>query len=656
MNTSKYWLAAAVSVALMGAAGAAPYPHGPVSATDLGPASSLAANEKITVTVALSLRNTAQMESLIEAVYNKESPQYQHFLTPEEFAAQFGPSAATVAAVQKQFEADGLSVSKASTAHLHVTGTAAQLEKAFSVQLHSYAVAATAKTGAFHYTAPVGAPHVAAAIAGSVRAVMGLDTRPRLTPRLVNPLKTPIQTPHTSNTTSTTDPPGEWTVFDYAQYYDLNPVYKQGATGKGRTIAILTLASFTQSDAYNYWSGIGLNVNQNRITEIQVDGGSGPPSNDAGSDETTLDVEQSGGLAPGAKIIVYEAPNTSQGFVDGFATAIDSNVAETLSTSWGEWEAFDGPDPVVGNGTVTDPVTGKQTDIIQAYDDLLAQSALQGQTWFAASGDSGAYDTARALPSAPSTGQPFSYNLPVSVDSPSAQRFMTSAGGTTVPGLQQYLGPTGNIININVAQEQAWSWRYLQPLCDAFGQTPVQCGTYPVGTGGGVSIYFNRPFYQWFTPGMASTPAGQALVQLTPAPAETLLTLPTGFPGRNVPDISTNADPQTGYLYYYTPLPADPNSPPGFYQAGGTSFVAPQLNGVTSLFVQQLHHRIGLFNPPMYLISLLPGARSGKHAAFRDITKGDNWFWYARPGYDQTTGLGVPDWANFYNYLRAISP
>jgi len=82
--------------------------------------------------------------------------------------------------------------------------------------------------------------------------------------------------------------------------------------------------------------------------------------------------------------------------------------------------------------------------------------------------------------------------------------------------------------------------------------------------------------------------------------------------------------------------------------------VAPELNGVTNLFVQALHHRIGLFNPPMYLISSFPGSRQGRNAAFRDITKGDNWYWFGRRGYDQTTGLGVPDWANFFDALREL--
>jgi hypothetical protein len=60
------------------------------------------------------------------------------------------------------------------------------------------------------------------------------------------------------------------------------------------------------------------------------------------------------------------------------------------------------------------------------------------------------------------------------------------------------------------------------------------------------------------------------------------------------------------------------------------------------------------FNPPMYLISSFPRSRQGRNAAFRDITKGDDWYWFGRRGYDQTTGLGVPDWANFFDALREL--
>jgi kumamolisin len=655
MTLRKHLLAGAAALAAVGAVGAAPYPHGATpAATDLGDSASVESSAKITVTVALQLSNREQLEDLVKSVYTPGNAHYKQFITPAEFQQRFGPEAATVSAVTREFTSQGLTVTRASTAQLHVSGTAAQIEKAFAVQLHSFAVPATRETPAYQYRAPVGSAHLSETLSSSVTAVLGLDTQPRLHPHLKPALKGPSQEAiaplHRNSSTNTPDPPGQWTVFDFADYYDVNPLYRSGLTGKGRTLAIITLASFTQSDAYTYWQAIGLNVNQNRIKEVQIDGGSGAPSDAGGSDETTLDVEQSGGLAPGANIIVYEAPNTNQGFVDAFAAAVESNTADTVSTSWGIWELFDSNFPLpFGNGPVNNPVTGQQSTIIQAYDDLLIQAALQGQTYFVASGDAGAYASVAALPTAPSDGQPYSFNPVLSVEDPAVQRFVTATGGTTLPGAQTYALPDGGSITLNIPTEQAWNWEYLSPLCGPFLGETGEC-FFPEGTTGGVSLYVPRPFYQLLTPNMASSVPGQALYQLTPAPATLITKLPGGVRGRNVPDIAANGDPQTGYLLYYT------SSENGFEIAtyGGTSFVAPQMNGVTSLYVQALHHRVGLLNPALYLLQITPLGYYGRNAAFHDITASNNWYWNALRGYDQTTGVGTPDVANLLDGLRFL--
>src|SRR5581483_6735172 len=133
--------------------------------------------------------------------------------------------------------------------------------------------------------------------------------------------------------------PQQYTVGDVANFYDVNPLYRAGVQGRGQTIGIMTLANFNTADAYSYWSDIGLNVQPNRITKVLVDGGT-PVAAGVGDDETSLDVEQSGGLAPQAKIRVYIAPNTNSGFFDLFYTAASENVADTVSISWGEAEEF----------------------------------------------------------------------------------------------------------------------------------------------------------------------------------------------------------------------------------------------------------------------------------------------------------------------------
>ena len=638
MKRMKYALAAGIAASLAGAVSAMPYPQGKATAYDIGPVSSSAAQAQLSVTVALNLRNRDQLEALVKSLYTPGNASYHKFLTQAQFAAQFGPTAATLAAVTKHFQSLGLKVTQSATAHLHVTGSAAAISSAFGVQLHTFEVPATATQPGFRFHAPLSAPQIPAAISASVHSVVGLDNRPSFAPHARRaPAALPAIQPAKDNTPDTPDPPGLWTVEDLAIYYDVNPLYKKGFDGTGQTIGIVTLASFTQSDAFTYWNSLGLSVKKNRITEVQVDGGSGPPSDDSGSDETTLDVQQSGGIAPAARMIVYEAPNTDQGFVDAFAAAIDSNKADTISTSWGDWEFFSSADPNA-DGPVKNPTTGKKSTILKAEDDLLTQAAIQGQSTFAASGDNGAFDAADEV------GPDFS--LVLSVDDPSSQRFITSSGGTTLPGVQKY----ANNVKVNIKQEQGWGWDYLIPVCASQGYDPDSCGILYGGSGGGVSYLNDIPFYQQGIPGMKKTVPGQALLDLTTTPPTPIVTLPANFAGRNVPDISLNADPQTGYIVPYT------SDKDGFIteQLGGTSFVAPQLNGITSLFNQALGHRVGLLNAPAYQLLRSGNAYSGNKPPFRDITQGDNWFWNANKAYDQVTGIGVPDVANLLKALQNL--
>ena len=117
-----------------------------------------------------------------------------------------------------------------------------------------------------------------------------------------------------------------------------------------------------------------------------------------------------------------------------------------------------------------------------------------------------------------------------------------------------------------------------------------------------------------------------------------------------MPDISTNADPQTGYIVYYT------SSVSGHRWAStSTAARASSIRSSTASLrcsCQALHGRIGLLNPALYQIETSPGAYRGRQAPYRDITPGNNWYWNAGPGYDQATGVGVPDVANL---LQALS-
>lgn len=629
-----------------------PYPGAATpKGIDRGALTAHAGATPISVTLALSLPQLKEAESLLVSLHTPGSPQYHQFLTADDFVARFAPTEADVAQVVAGLAQYGLSAERTTATTLKVTGLPADMERAFAVSLHTYEVPAQGKVMGYTFHAPLSHATIPPEISAKVAAVVGLDSRPALRPRkLVAPPMLP--TPRLRIPPAAGNPPGQWTVTDFANYYDVTPLYKKGVSGKGRTIGIVTLASFTPSDAFTYWTAVGLKVNPNRLTIVNVDGGPGAPSDASGSDETTLDVEQSGGIAPSANIILYQAPNTNQGSVDMFATAIDANLADSISTSWGFWEW----EQNLENSPVTDPATGKTVGVTQATHELLVRAAIQGQTVFAASGDGGAYDINHDLgcPGPFSSTDPFSCSLTLTVDYPASDTAITAAGGTTVPGIQEYCvnASCSPVLVINVPNERVWGWDYLEPLCTAFGLDPIDCGIFPVGSGGGVSVLFQVPLYQLLIPGIQRSQPGQVFQAGSGFAAEGLglqFALPSNYLGRNIPDVSFNADPQTGYQVYYT------SSVSGFGigQFGGTSFVGPQLNGVSALLGEYLGgHRIGLLNYPLYVLAVTGRAYKNPGAPLHAIASGDNWFYTGRNGYSPAAGLGTLDVANFAQILK----
>jgi subtilase family serine protease len=601
----------------------------------------------ISVTITLALPRLAEVERLQQAIYTPGAPEYHQFLTGEQFVSRFAPTDQEVATVVGALGKYGLHAEKTTATTLKVTGMLPDLERAFSTTLHKYEVPGHDNVPGYTYHAPAAGFTLPAEISKHVRAVYGLDNRPAFHPNVKKGPKGLHAAPGSTTMAKTGNAFGDLTVADFAANYDIDPLYSAGVTGSGRTIGIITLAGFTPSDAYAYWGALGLNVSPTRISVVNIDGGPGAPSDAAGSDETTLDVEQAGGVAPGAKIIVYQGPNTNQAFVDLFAAAVEANTADSISTSWGEWEWFDNLD----NSPVTDPLGGGTVASTQAIHELLLRASIQGQTAFAASGDSGAYDVNGdvpcSIPYSPST--PFSCSLTLSVDYPASDTMITAGGGTTLAGHQSYClnaACTPPYSQVQIPQESVWGWDYLNGLCARLGFDPVSCGTFPGGSGGGVSVSFAKPAYQAGVSGTQLSQSGQAFYL---QPYGLLYALPSSFAGRNVPDISFNADPQTGYVVVYT------SSVNGFGVLsfiGGTSFVAPQLNGVAALLDQYVGKRVGFLNPTLY--GLLNGkAYNGKSAPLNNVSFGDNWFYNGTKGYNLGSGLGTLDVFNFAQYLKS---
>jgi subtilase family serine protease len=493
---------------------------------------------------------------------------------------------------------------------IRATGTTSQFNALLGTELHNWF------DHGRRFQKPSCKPKLPTEIKDIVLTIEGLDSQPAFKSHLItsqksllDPMGETVKATALPNTTLATGIPGEYTVGDVANLYNINPLYKQHITGKGRTIGIATLASFDPADAYKYWAGIGLTVDPKRITEIPVDGGAGTN----GADETTLDVQQSGGLAPAAKILVYEAPNTSAGFVDMFYKAVSDNKVDTLSVSWGMGEIFLDPDSLT------------------AYQQAFMQAAAQGIPVFAAAGDAGAFDVNRnfATPS---------YSPLNSVDHPASDPYITAAGGTTLPVSLEFRHGV-----ITVPQERPWGWDYLESYyVKYYGQFIYDHYLFPVGGGGGVSGIFNLPSWQTGLPGVKATPTDFSELYFYPKYTSTnpdksgaidFGGVTPGFAGRNVPDVSLNADPNTGYVVCMGGLFST--------GSGGTSFVAPQLNGIASLLTQNAGSRLGFLNPQLYRIFSHYGY--GPKSPFHAITTGTNLYWQAGPNYNPASGLGTLD-------------
>ena len=366
---------------------------------------------------------------------------------------------------------------------------------------------------------------------------------------------------------------------DFAKSYKLNPLTKNGAEGQGKTIAIVTLAALDQGAPEYFWKNVeGLpKSSANRtVTVDNIDGGPGAPSYDAGSSETDLDVEQSGGLAPDASVIDYQAPNTDSGFADAFFQAATDDSADAVSTSWGESETI--VQEAVASGEETSAYNA-------AYDEAFLELAAQGQSAFDATGDAGAYEATADLGTT---------NL--SIDDSSDSPYITAAGGTTLPWAATLTSSTtGNSAAVDVTAERIWGWDYLwQPVATLDNITLLASAEEQIAGGtGGYSVLEPEPSYQKGVPGTTSFTAVNWLNSIAYQNVGGGLKEPTDFSinatpptvtgsgsGRETPDLAADADPYTGYLEY-SPSFTDSDGPGPALEGGwgGTSFVAPQLAG-----------------------------------------------------------------------------
>jgi len=554
----------------------------------------LASDTPIQLTV--TLRPRQGLAAFVAAVSDPRSRRYRDYLTPAQFRRRFGATASQIAAVEASLRARGLRPGPVSAGGLSipVTAAAGTIEHAFSVSLQRVRLADGRQA-----VRPSAPPAVDASVAGEVQAVVGLDSIYRPRPLLVRPRVAAAQArPHVatggprpcSAASDAASRSGAYTADQLASAYRFSGLYGAGDQGQGQTIALYELEPNDPADIAAYQSCYGTGTS---VQYIPVDGGAG---SGAGAGEAVLDIEVAVGLAPKANILVYQGPNSSQttagsGAYDTFSAIINQDRAQIVSTSWGDCESDNGADNANAENT------------------LFQQAAAEGQSILAAAGDTGSEDCTD------SAGTPIPS---LAVDDPGSQPLVTSVGGTTLSAL----GPP--------PAESVWN----------AGGNPSALlpGTSSGATGGGVSQMWKMPAYQ--SNAAAALNVSQANSSGSPCGASSGLC-------RQVPDVSADADPATGYVIYYNGSGSQVGSPSGWQVEGGTSAGSPLWASLLALVngSAACHGSpVGFANPAFYA-----AAGSAYASDFNDVTAGNNDYtgtsgglYPAGVGYDMATGLGTP--------------
>lgn len=522
--------------------------------------------QQLSLSIGLQPRNQQELNSLLSRLYDPRSSVYHHFLTPQQFASEFGPTVQQQQQVVNYLRTHGLSVTSVSSNGLLIDAhaTVAQAQMAFQVQINNYQL----KGHTFYANASP--PSIPASLSSLITSIGGLDNSVRLHPlsHLVKHKK-PTQL-KTHGSLKAAAAAGGFAPADLQKAYDATALQQAGVQGNNQTVAVFELDGYQSSDISQYLQTY--NLGNPSISNVLVDGVTG--SAGAGAVEVELDIEVVAAMAPKAAQIVYEGPNTTQGVNDTYNKIVTDNKAQITTISWGQCESQS------GNAE------------LQTLDTIFKQGAAQGIAMFAASGDSGAYDCNDS-------------NL--AVDSPAGDPYISGVGGTNL----QLNGGA-------YSSESVWS-----------NSGDTQRSPKGAGGGGGISSFFAQPTWQT-GPGVKNQYSNGM---------------------RQVPDISADADPATGYAVYCT-VTAGGCSASGWIVVGGTSAAAPLWAGSAALINEYLQKqgkpRMGFANPVFYALA----NATQPFAPFHDVTSGTNLFYPATAGYDMASGLGSPD---IYNIARDLA-
>jgi kumamolisin len=474
----------------------------------------------VSLSLALKVRDPDRLAALIAS---------GRTVTPEAYAAEFGPDPAAVQAAVAWLERLGFSASwRTGSSLIAADGPAPLAAALLHVDIESFRLA----DGTTFYAA-LDRPRIPPQLAGEASSVSGLDNYRRARTLAVRR--------------------GGLTPSDVLAFYNLKPLRDSGLDGTGQTIVLPEIDDLPNlTDLNKFATEFGLPPFDSYLT-IKRDPNWGTPEKPQG--ETALDLEIIHEVAPQAKLVIYLSAADFGHGDRAFDQVVTDHLGSIISESLGACE----PDTPGGHRN--------------AYASIQDRAVAVGMSHFVASGDNGAYTCGEDQDPAGS----FPATLPT----------VTAVGGTTLFESQQ-----GTYF-----KETAWA----SPLDES-------------GTGGGPSQFYPVPDYQ------------KSVLQTA------------GHGLRQVPDVSANADPATGFHIVFGGHDG---------QAGGTSAATPLWAATVALINQDLKRKglreVGFANPAFYWMGQNSSSLPAK--PFHDVTSGNNLAYDAGTGWDFATGWGSMDGA-----------
>ena len=563
---------------------------------------------KLGVVLALSLHDGG-LPSLVQSVSDPTSSGYRHYESVSWLASHTGATAATVDDVLAYLRSQGIQGHLDPTAsYVRVVISIRQASKLFDTTYRSYRLVHAG--GTENLVAPDSAPRLPSQLVGNVPLVLGTSALLSYTLELPPPLEQKAtERSAFSSTFGTMGTPGGCpagdhvtgrsgkllTPMQYLTAYGVEGLHAQGVSGRGQSVAVLSLSTGRQSDLATFTHCFGLATPH--LQNIHVGGGSQPAlASSQVHDEVSLDTEMVAAMAPQLSDIdvIHTTNDSATGLLELFDAPLDRSL-------------FHGPMPrvVTFSGGICE-VGGNepysQFPLAYAlYEHLFVDTAANGVSVVAASGDWGS--SCNLFNASNRSGFGDRSLAQLSVQYPASSPYVTGAGGALF----------GLDANDSIKNEETWN------------DLPLGVG---LAGGGGESTAFSRPWYQ----------AGLTL----------------NGSGRLVPDVSLEADTSYPIATYCSSGCQSVGWQPG----SGTSAAAPLLAGGIALAnevaLSQHYGSLGLINPLLYQLgqtrsSALRDITRGNNDVYGLGCCA------AGPGYDEASGWGSVNFSQLIGAADAVA-